>query len=77
MRIPVLDLQPAIAELRPELDAAYRRVLDSGRLLLGDEFERVRTRIRRQRWRAPLCRRRQRTGGPTDGADGLERGTGR
>ena len=38
MRIPVLDLQPAIAELRPELDAAYRRVLDSGRLLLGDEL---------------------------------------
>lgn len=39
MRIPVLDLQPAIAELRPELDAAYRRVMDSGRLLLGDELE--------------------------------------
>lgn len=39
MRIPVLDLQPAIAELRPELDAAYRRVMDSGRLLLGAELE--------------------------------------
>jgi dTDP-3-amino-3,4,6-trideoxy-alpha-D-glucose transaminase len=39
MAIPVLDLQPAIAELRPELDAAYRRVMDSGRLLLGPELE--------------------------------------
>lgn len=38
MRIPVLDLQPAIAELRPEIDAAYRRVLDSGRLLFGEEL---------------------------------------
>lgn len=39
MRIPVLDLKPAIAELRPELDAAYRRVMDSGWLLLGGELE--------------------------------------
>ncbi len=39
MSIPVLDLQPALSELRPELDAAYRRVMDSGRLLLGPELD--------------------------------------
>lgn len=39
MRIPVLDLKPAVAELRAELDAAYRRVLDSGWFLLGPELE--------------------------------------
>lgn len=39
MRIPVLDLKPAVDELRPELDAAYRRVMDSGRFLLGPELE--------------------------------------
>lgn len=37
--IPLLDLKPAIAELRSELDDAYRRVMDSGNLLLGSELE--------------------------------------
>jgi len=39
MKIPILDLKPAYDELRPELDAAYRRVMDSGWLLLGKELE--------------------------------------
>jgi dTDP-4-amino-4,6-dideoxygalactose transaminase len=38
MKIPSLDLAPAIAELRPQLDAAYARVMDSGWLLLGKEL---------------------------------------
>jgi dTDP-4-amino-4,6-dideoxygalactose transaminase len=39
MKVPVLDLAPAIAELRPQLDAAYARVMDSGWVLLGKELE--------------------------------------
>lgn len=39
MRIPVLDLKPAVDELRTELDGAYRRVMDSGWFLLGRELE--------------------------------------
>lgn len=39
LRIPVLDLQPAVDELRADLDAAYRRVMDSGWFLLGKELE--------------------------------------
>lgn len=39
MKIPVLDLKPAQEELRAELDAAYRRVVDSGWVLLGRELE--------------------------------------
>ena len=39
MKVPILDLKPACDELRAELDAAYRRVLDSGWLLLGRELE--------------------------------------
>ncbi|MCX6941886.1 MAG: DegT/DnrJ/EryC1/StrS family aminotransferase [Verrucomicrobia bacterium] len=39
MKIPILDLKPAYDELRTELDAAYRRVMDSGWLLLGKELE--------------------------------------
>ncbi len=39
MKIPILDLAPAIAELRPQLDAAYARVMDSGWVLLGRELE--------------------------------------
>ena len=39
MRIPVLDLKPAVEELRSELDDAYRRVMDSGWFLLGKELE--------------------------------------
>lgn len=39
MRIPILDLKPAVEELRPALDAAYKRVMDSGWFLLGQELE--------------------------------------
>ncbi|MBI5766596.1 MAG: DegT/DnrJ/EryC1/StrS family aminotransferase [Verrucomicrobia bacterium] len=39
MKVPILDLAPAIAELRPQLDAAYARVMDSGWVLLGRELE--------------------------------------
>jgi len=39
MKIPVLDLKPAIDELRPEIDAAYHRVMESGRVILGAELE--------------------------------------
>ena len=39
MKVPILDLKPACDELRAELDAAYRRVVDSGWLLLGRELE--------------------------------------
>lgn len=39
MRIPILDLKLAADELRPELDAAYNRVMDSGWFLLGKELE--------------------------------------
>jgi dTDP-4-amino-4,6-dideoxygalactose transaminase len=38
-RIPFLDLKPAYSELREELDAAYQRVMDSGRYILGEEVE--------------------------------------
>jgi dTDP-4-amino-4,6-dideoxygalactose transaminase len=37
--IPFLDLKPAYAELKPELDAAYRRVMESGWFVLGREVE--------------------------------------
>jgi dTDP-4-amino-4,6-dideoxygalactose transaminase len=37
--IPFLDLAAATAELRGELDAAYRRVMDSGWYILGAEVE--------------------------------------
>jgi len=37
--IPLLDLKPAVQELRSELDEAYRRVTDSGHFLLGAELE--------------------------------------
>lgn len=39
MKVPILDLKPATEELRPLLDAACRRVLDSGWFLLGPELE--------------------------------------
>src|SRR3954466_4397120 len=39
MNVPILDLKPAYEELRSELDAAYRRVMESGWLLLGKELE--------------------------------------
>lgn len=37
--VPFLDLKAATAELRPQLDAAMGRVLDSGWFLLGKELE--------------------------------------
>ncbi len=39
MPIPFLDLKAATAELRPEIDAAHRRVADSGWFLIGRELE--------------------------------------
>jgi dTDP-4-amino-4,6-dideoxygalactose transaminase len=39
VNIPLLDLKPAVDELRADLDAAYRRVMDSGWFLLGKELE--------------------------------------
>ena len=39
MHLPFLDLKAATAELRSELDAAHRRVADSGWFLLGRELE--------------------------------------
>lgn len=37
--LPFLDLGAMHAELRPQLNAAYNRVVDSNRLVLGDEGE--------------------------------------
>jgi dTDP-4-amino-4,6-dideoxygalactose transaminase len=39
MKVPFLELGPTYAELKPELDAAYHRVMDSGWYLLGKELE--------------------------------------
>jgi dTDP-4-amino-4,6-dideoxygalactose transaminase len=39
MKIPFLELKPTYTELQPEMDAAYRRVMDSGWYLLGGELE--------------------------------------
>lgn len=39
MMVPCLDLQAATAELRPQLDAAIARVVDSGWYVLGPEVE--------------------------------------
>ena len=39
MKVPILDLKPAYAELRAELDAAYHRVMESGWVLLAKELE--------------------------------------
>ena len=38
MKIPFLDLKAPYTELRDELDAAYRRVMDSGSYILGHEL---------------------------------------
>jgi dTDP-3-amino-3,4,6-trideoxy-alpha-D-glucose transaminase len=37
--IPFLDLKSVYAELKPELDAAYARVMESGWFVLGQEVE--------------------------------------
>ncbi|MEB3188938.1 MAG: aminotransferase class I/II-fold pyridoxal phosphate-dependent enzyme, partial [Snowella sp.] len=39
MNIPFLDLKAAYLQLKPELDAAYQRVMNSGWYLLGQELE--------------------------------------
>jgi len=39
MRVPFLDLKSPYAELRDELDAAYRRVMESGWFIMGDELQ--------------------------------------
>ncbi len=39
MKIPFLELKPTYLELKTELDATYRRVMDSGWYLLGRELE--------------------------------------
>ena len=39
MKVAFLDLAGAYRELREELDAAYRRVMDSGWYILGQEVE--------------------------------------
>ncbi|MCC2657158.1 MAG: aminotransferase [Panacagrimonas sp.] len=39
MNVPFLDLHAATRELRPEMDEAIGRVLDSGRFVLGAEVE--------------------------------------
>jgi dTDP-3-amino-3,4,6-trideoxy-alpha-D-glucose transaminase len=39
VRVPFLDLAAAAEELAPELDAAYRDVMGSGRFLLGPQLE--------------------------------------
>jgi dTDP-3-amino-3,4,6-trideoxy-alpha-D-glucose transaminase len=39
MSVPFLDLRAACRELEPELDATWRRVIDSGRFILGPEVE--------------------------------------
>jgi len=39
MNVPFLELLPTYKELQPELDAAYRRVMESGWYLLGKELE--------------------------------------
>lgn len=41
MNVPFLDVHAGSAELRPELDAAYHRVMGSGRYLLGAELEQL------------------------------------
>jgi dTDP-3-amino-3,4,6-trideoxy-alpha-D-glucose transaminase len=38
-RVPFLDLDAGYRELRPELEAAQRRVMESGRYVLGPEVE--------------------------------------
>ena len=39
MKVPLLDLKAAYLEIRDELDAAYRQVIESGRYILGSELQ--------------------------------------
>lgn len=47
MKIPFLDLKAPYVELRAELDAAYRRVMDSGWFILGEEVDAFETEFAR------------------------------
>jgi dTDP-4-amino-4,6-dideoxygalactose transaminase len=40
VKVPFLDLGAAYEELAPELDAAYREVMESGRFLFGEQLAR-------------------------------------
>jgi dTDP-4-amino-4,6-dideoxygalactose transaminase len=39
MKLPLLDLKAGYREIHDELDDAYRRVMESGRYILGDELQ--------------------------------------
>jgi dTDP-4-amino-4,6-dideoxygalactose transaminase len=39
MKVPFLELKPAYAELKEEMDAAWHKVMESGWYLLGQELE--------------------------------------
>ena len=39
MHVPFLDLARHVESIRPQLDGAYARVLERGRLVLGEEVE--------------------------------------
>jgi hypothetical protein len=41
LKIPFVDLKASCLELKEELDAAYHRVMGSGRFLLGQETEAI------------------------------------
>ena len=45
MSVPLLDVKIQNAPLREELEAAFRRVLDSGRFILGPEVEELESQI--------------------------------
>jgi hypothetical protein len=37
MKVPFLDLKASYLEIQPEIDAAIKRVLESGLYILGEE----------------------------------------
>ena len=39
MKVPFLDLKPTYLSLQNDIDRAYRRVMNSGRYILGGEVE--------------------------------------
>ena len=39
MKVPFLDLRPQYLELKDQFEAAYRRIAESGRFILGSEVE--------------------------------------
>jgi dTDP-3-amino-3,4,6-trideoxy-alpha-D-glucose transaminase len=39
MKVAFADIKDTYVRLKPELDAAYARVMDSGRYILGDEVD--------------------------------------